>query len=479
MNKLFFSALLFLFLFIQTEISFASHAVGADLTYVCMGGNNYRFFFTLYRDCQGIMVETSYNISGTSTCGDTISIIVSQDSVRETIHTCSSVITSCVNFGSPYMGIEANYYHGDITLPSFCDSWTFGLSPAICNRNAAINNLDPNGSTYCLYVKATLNNLAFQCNSSPTFESAPAQFLYANQVQYYVEHAYDIDGDSLSYQMITPHSDSVTDVQYLPGLSATQPVYYNTATVFNSQTGDVRFNASNAQITVMAIEVSEYRNGILVGSVERDIELIFENSNNALPTASGINGSIIYSTHVCADSLLSFYINTNDADAADQTYISWNGGIPGATFYSAGTFRDIGYFTWLPGIQDARPQPYIFTVTVTDNACPSLGMNSYSYAIYVDSCFSTGINPVSGVQSFSANYAEADESIHFKYRLDQEHAMTLSLYDLTGRELKKIFLEKTAGDDAALYVPELSAGVYLVSLKCAEGNSQRIKVVVE
>ena len=254
--------------------------------------------------------------------------------------------------GSPYMGIEANYYHGDVTLPAVCNYWTFGLSPTICNRNAAIVNLDRMALLFCLYVEATLNNDVFQCNSSPTFSSVPVQFLYANQVQHYIGHAYDNNGDSLTYEMFTPHSDSILDVEYQPGLSATQPVFYFDSTRFNPQTGDVRFFANGPQITVMAIRVNEYHNGILVGSVERDIELIFENSINMLPTASGINGTGFYSTHVCADSVLSFYINTTDANTLEDTRLAWDGGIPGVSFITTHTHRDVGYFTWQPGLQD-------------------------------------------------------------------------------------------------------------------------------
>src|SRR6187200_701601 len=79
----------------------ASHAVGADLTYICTGGNNYRFFFTLYRDCAGIAVSSQYTIQGTNSCGaTTVNITVNLDSTREIPHTCSTVVTKCQNINS-------------------------------------------------------------------------------------------------------------------------------------------------------------------------------------------------------------------------------------------------------------------------------------------------------------------------------------------------------------------------------------------
>ncbi|MEO8087545.1 MAG: T9SS type A sorting domain-containing protein [Bacteroidota bacterium] len=475
-----FLILLFIFLLGKNENCHASHVVGADLTYLCLGGNNYRFFFTLYRDCSGVSVNPSYDIGGSSTCGDSIFLTVYPDSVREIAHTCSTVVTKCLNMASPYMGIEANYYHGDITIPSACNLWTFGLSPAICNRNGAITNLDPNGSAFCTYVEATLNNDAVQCNSSPSFSSIPVQFYCANQVQYYVEQAFDINGDSLTYQMIAPHSDSLNDVIYFPGLTATQPVTYFDSTRFNPLTGEVRFFANGPQITVMAIQVNEYHNGVLVGSVERDIELIFENCTNNLPTATGLNNTNIYSTHVCADSLVSFYIVTNDADVLDDTRINWNGGIPGASFFCSGGHRDVGYFSWNPSLQQVSTQPYTFSVAVHDNACPTEGINIYSYTIYVDTCLSTGIfADGNAFNSFSANYISINHSIHFKYKLGKKCGAVINLYDVTGREIKKVFIEKSAGGEMDLNVGELSGGWYFLNLRTTDGTSQSAKIVIE
>ena len=472
---------LFVFIILLTGIAektFATHAVGADLTYTCLGGNNYRFYFTLYRDCVGIAVSPWYTIQGTSSCGGSLNITVNLDSTIEVINTCPSIVTQCVNFGSPYMGIQANYYHGDITLPSVCNYWTFGIDPAICNRNAAINNLTPNGATYCMYVEATLNNDAVQCNSSPMFSTIPAQFLSAGQVQFFNQGAYDIDGDSLTYEMITPHSDVTSDVIYNPGLTATQPITYIDSTQFDPVTGNIRFYADVPQITVIAVLVREYRNGILIGSVERDIELIFQASTNNIPSVTGFNGTPFYVTHVCADSILMFYVRSIDPDP-DDTYLSWDGGIPGAIFTTSGTHRDTGYFAWTPGLVDISFQPHIFTVTVTDNACPVIGVSTFSYAIYVDKCFATDV-PLADqtISYFSADYLSTNNSIHFNFKLNEADHSSVSLYDLSGRELKRITLEKRTEAAEEWSVPDLSSGCYLLRLSTSDRSSQSVKIIV-
>ena len=475
-----FITILIILLSLCSEKSQATHAVGADLTYQCLGGNNYRFFFTLYRDCTGIAVSPQYTFNATSSCGDNINFQVILDSSIEVPHTCQTAITNCDNVASPIMGVEANYYHGDIILPSVCNFWSFGISPSICNRNAAITTLFPSAITYCLYVVATLNNDAVQCNNSPSFSNVPVQFLCANQVQYFVQAAYDIDGDSLTYQMITPHADALSDVQYVPGLSATQPVQYIDSTIFNSQTGDIRFHANGAQTTVVAIQINEYRNGVLIGSVERDIELIFENCTNNIPTASGINGTAFYTTHVCADSVVSFSINSSDIDAADQTYLSWDYGIPGAVFFTSGTHRDTGYFQWQPGMQDVGTQPHNFTVMVSDSACPTFGISLYSYSVYVDSCaFTTVPENNNGFVTSNAFYSFSERLISLNFKLMEATGSVISLYDIAGRRLFVRSVPKQKDYNGNIDVTSFSPGLYFLNINTDAGFTKTLKIVVE
>ena len=41
----------------------ASHAMGMDLTYVCLGGNTYEFTLNFYRDCAGAGAPGSLTIN--------------------------------------------------------------------------------------------------------------------------------------------------------------------------------------------------------------------------------------------------------------------------------------------------------------------------------------------------------------------------------------------------------------------------------
>ena len=63
----FLTAFSFGFLGIRQDVR-ASHAMGADLTYECLGGNQYRLRFSFYRDCAGIPAPASILTEYYSTC---------------------------------------------------------------------------------------------------------------------------------------------------------------------------------------------------------------------------------------------------------------------------------------------------------------------------------------------------------------------------------------------------------------------------
>ena len=68
---------------------------------------------------------------------------------------------------------------------------------------------------------------------------------------------------------------------------------------------------TNLEITVMAVLVEEYRNGVLIGAVERDIQFTIIDCNNIIPTLSGINGTNSFSQTVCAGTQTCFDITSS------------------------------------------------------------------------------------------------------------------------------------------------------------------------
>jgi len=372
--------LIIAFIQMNTE-AYASHAQGGDLTYTCLGGNQYRLRLAFYRDCSGTNAPGSVTIDiSSASCNQNLTATLTPitGTGQDVTPICPSLTTVCNGGNNP--GVQEWIYEGNITLPQACTDWVFAFS--LCCRNAAINTIvNPGGQN--IYIETHLNNVAAPCNNSPTFSNIPVPFICSNQTYCFNHGAVDPDGDSLSYSLVTPATGPTTTVTYNAPYTANQPILSSPAVSFNNVTGDICMNPTQIGVTVMAVRVEEWRNGVMIGSVVRDIQLRTISCTNNLPTITGINGGNNYSASVCAGNTLSFYVNSIDPDAGQNLTVSWNNAITGATFTTSAGPAPSGTFTWTPTVANISNTPYCFTITVSDDACPYSGSQTFAFCVTV------------------------------------------------------------------------------------------------
>lgn len=371
----------------------ASHSMGSDLTYECVGPNQYKVRLSFYRDCIGIAAPTSVVIPVTSaTCGINLSVTCNPiaGTGQEITPICPSATSTCN--GGVFTGIQEWVYEGVITLPAQCTDWIF--SYRLCCRNAAITTIT-NPTAQYIYLYATLNNTISPCNNSPAFSNKPVPFVCQGQQFCFNHGAYDVDGDSLVYELIDPLHNAGVPVSYIAPYSATQPLNSVPAMQFDSNTGDFCITPQSLQVTVMAVLVKEYRNGVLIGTVERDIQITVISCSNNLPTLSGINCTNVYDATICANEPFCFNVCSDDADAGQNVFLSYDGTVNGATFTTAGAPHPTGTFCWTPTNADISTDPHCFTIRVFDDACPYIGSQIYSYCLTVK-----GLNVSAGPDQF-------------------------------------------------------------------------------
>ncbi|HQV00761.1 MAG TPA: hypothetical protein PLO59_06345, partial [Bacteroidia bacterium] len=214
----------------------------------------------------------------------------------------------------------------------------------------------------------------------------PIGFACVNQPFNFNQGAIDADGDSLAYELDDPLTASGVPCTFIAGLSKNNP-FLTTATgtfTMDPVTGALSFTPNVSQVGVLAVKVKEFRNGNLIGYVRRDIQIIVSTcGNNNLPTASGFNGGNNFSLNICAGQQTCATINSADADANQNVTMTWNNGIPSATFTTNNASKPTGTFCWTPTSADKANNPHIFTVTVKDDACPNNGVQVFSYTINV------------------------------------------------------------------------------------------------
>jgi hypothetical protein len=177
------------------------------------------------------------------------------------------MLTTCQ--GGTMPGAEVYAYRDTITLPMACSDWVFQWVG--CCRNAAVTNLvSPDSHGYS--VQAHLNNLNGG-NSSPVFQELQMPFTCTNAMYCIDNTAYDDDGDSLVYSMVNPVDDMGAPMAYNMPFSVADPFPSVNGHTFDATTGNHCAVPSTAGAWVMAYKVEEFRNGVLVGSAVRDIEV--------------------------------------------------------------------------------------------------------------------------------------------------------------------------------------------------------------
>ncbi len=380
----------------------ATHIMGSDISYRCLGGNQYEVVVAVYRDCSGTVMPTSITVNVTSNCNSSSVICDLVDSLSEieVSQLCAGAQSTC-NSGS-YPGVQLYTYVGLVTIQPGCGVYSFSYSD--CCRNTSNNLVDNAPPSLGFSVEATLNSDLVNCDAAPRFTSLPVPYFCINQQVNYSHGSIDADGDSLVYKLIPPRDDASANLPYQGGYTAVAPMPTQSGFVFDAATGQMSFAPTQQGVYVVDVLVTEYRNGVVIGSTMRDIQIVIVNCTNNSPvvanciTNQNSSGGVVKdcnSLAVCPGSTLSFSIPGYDPDGDTLSVISNIAtAIPGATLTTTyvGTGMDslIATFTWTPALTDTGFR--YFTIQFQDDACPIPGIQLFTYDISIYEATYAGID---------------------------------------------------------------------------------------
>ena len=253
-----------------TEVK-ASHATGADLTYTYVSTDTIVLKLRFYRDCFGIPVNPTELITiSSATCNLLFTVSLPLLSTTEIVTgTCTDTTQATTCNGGPRYGVEEYIFQDTVVLPSACTDWLFEFEE--CCRN--FNNTIANGPS--LYVSTNLDNVNFPTNNSPQFLSYPVTSFCVGNPFYYKQDAFDPDGDSLAYSLVDAQTAGGALATYVFPYSGLSPIASSTPITID-QTGQINLTPSQIQTAVLCVLVEEFRNGIKIGSVKRDIQIKVE-----------------------------------------------------------------------------------------------------------------------------------------------------------------------------------------------------------
>ncbi|MDT8392640.1 MAG: gliding motility-associated C-terminal domain-containing protein [Bacteroidales bacterium] len=193
---------------------------------------------------------------------------------------------------------------------------TYKISVEDPNRNFGVMNI-PNSVNVPLYIESILTiNPLLGMNNSPVLLNPPIDNGCAFQIYNHNPGAYDIDGDSLAYSLIACRG---TDGLVIPGY--TLPLATDSITI-NPVTGDVIWAVPPMQGEFnLAILIEEYRNGIKIGSITRDMQINIIGCEGQQPPV------IISKSDTCVEAgdTLIMEIKAYDPDG-DQVELTGTGG---------------------------------------------------------------------------------------------------------------------------------------------------------
>lgn len=305
----------------------ATHFSAGNISYECLGNNQYRIKLVLYRDCDGVSMAAaeSVNLSSAS-CGSSVSnVTLTRDTFYE-LHVPQFCITnigqSSCNGGN-FPGYEVHEYCGIVTLPQVCSDWIVSWSG--CCRNNAITTLTNQGT---MYLEAMINNTI--CNNSPVFrKNAGVQHIRAGFCYDYNHGAVDAEGDVILYELTCPMEGPSNCAPYAAGLSSTLPVFTSPANTFNldPNTGQMSFCSQPAlsQYSAMGITAYQIVNGDTLGYVRSEITMLIVHSANShspiiASTPTGVTGGTFNAStntfNVCAGQSLSFEMMAYDPEGS-------------------------------------------------------------------------------------------------------------------------------------------------------------------
>ncbi len=281
-------ALIGLFILSPTQVS-ATHIVGSDMNFRCLGNDFYEVTLTVRRDCINGADDAPFDDPAS------IGIFDAFGNLQPVLGTFGQVflpfegsdridgsLPECSFLGGGVCVDEATYT-GIVFLP-FRDDGYF-LAYQRCCRNVTLNNIiDPTetGTTkFVCLTETTLN----ECNSSPSFGEFPELVICANEPIDFDHSAKDLDGDSLVYRLFTPHSGATRDMpkpQPPQGAPYDTVVYSQGFSLGNLLGGDpLRIDPQTGVITgtpntvgqfLVGVLVEEWRDGELLSKVRRDFE---------------------------------------------------------------------------------------------------------------------------------------------------------------------------------------------------------------
>ena len=475
--------ILTLFLGIVIAVSsYASHLMGGQISAAYLSsdttGSHYIIDLEVYRDMVGIPMNLSQTVEvyslDTTVFPPTFSLVFSHTIAFDT--SSGSAMSSL----SSVYGVEIYNFRDTITFPA---NGNYMIKWDDCCRNAAIINMASPSSEnmdFLTFVSVDSNTP----NSTPTFLTPPVTYLPVDSIWQYNPLPFDADGDSLVWNISVPLGAGTpipVDVLGYGSLSDTL-LYSNPNGIFSIDaiTGQISWNPKMIGNFAASFVIQEYRNGVLIGGMSRDMQfIVVSDTLNSMPQIS--NMQVIPTNNLGYPYIKiapgqNYQINllASDADLYDVVSMSAFGESFNLTT-SASTFgytstsngNEIeGIFSWTPDMSQVRTNPYLVVLRTSD------GFFYYDETIQIEiTNNTTDIEELSDfrVQDIYPNPANTNFTLPISLAKGKD--IILSIYNVLGVKVSSDQLNLSSGNHMLVKYFDFKNGQYFVNITDSNGLS--------
>ena len=340
--------IIIIFSFLSLQV-FATHNRAGEITYEYISGNTYRITLITY----------TYTPSAANETRDYLTMIWGDDTQSEIQRISIEYLPD---------EIQKNTYIGTHTFPG---TGVYQMVMSDPNRNEGIVNI-PESVTVVFTIKTTLKiDPEIGPNNTPVMLNPPVDKAALNQRFIHNPNAFDPDGDSISYKLTVCLGNNGLPIPGYTFPEADNELYVDEITGDFVWDAPVQIGEYN-----VAMEIEEWRNGIKIGSIIRDMQIEVEETDNNPPIIANLPDYCI-----TAGEFLTFDVTATDPDG-DNITLTASGG-PFEFDNNPAQFPEVigsspltGTFEWNTLCEHIRQQPYNVLFRAEDDN-PEVGLTDY------------------------------------------------------------------------------------------------------
>lgn len=269
----------------------ATHIVGGEMNYTCLGDDQYEITLVIFRDCFNGNPNAWFDDPASIGIFDSNNILLDEiliplDPMLN--DTLNPVLNSECLVIPPDVCVHTTTYRATVRLPRIAGGYQ--LAYQRCCRNVTIKNIIEPLATGATYGVTISEKALEECNSNPKFNDWPPLFICVNEPINFDQSAFDTDGDSIVYRLCTPLQGANPDIprpqppnsppydeiiwidppysvdNMLNGLPGGEPL------AINPETGLLTGLPNTIGQFVVGVCVEEYRNGEIISTTRRDFQ---------------------------------------------------------------------------------------------------------------------------------------------------------------------------------------------------------------